>query len=429
MKVEVEEISAVEKRVEIEIPAERVNDEIEEQYRELKSTAQVKGFRKGKAPRKILVRLFKDYIHEAVMKKLVEETLDTALARKNIEPVVEPVLDPSELRPDQAYSYTVHVEVKPEIEVADYQGIEITHQPRAVTDEDVEEVVERMRETAALIREPDPARPLTGEDQVTVELSIKDGEEELIAAGENEQVIELWRESWIPGLVEILAGHSAGDTVTFSAEIEDNQNVPEKFRSKNLAFTFTIKVIKERVLPELDDDFVKEYTRHQSVEEFRTSIREGLEERTGKQNRDSLEYAILEELAAKNQFPVPPSLKKQEARRMAKNFLARQARREVADAEAEQFESIFLEEAEKGIRANYLLEAVARQESLEAGDEEIEERIKQEAEKAGMHPDKYKDRLGEHGVEYARRQIVLDKALDFLVLHANIKEEADKEEG
>jgi len=427
MKVEVEDISGVEKRLEIEIPAERVDDEIEDQYKELKNKARVRGFRPGKAPRKILERLFRDYVHEAVIKKLVEETLETALSRKKIEPVVEPVIDPSELVPGQDYNYTVHIEVKPEVEVSDYKGIQITHSDETVTDERLEQAIQALRERAALIKEPEAERPVKKDDQVTAMVSIKEGDEELMDEEGREEAIELWRGSWIPGLVERLEGRSKGDTVTFTAEIPEDGSAPPEFEGRTLEFSFLVKGIKERELPELNDEFARQSTKYETLEELRKSVRERLEEDVARDNRGRLEYALIEELINRNPIKAPPGLVKQEAVFRARQFIERTTRGEPSNEEAEQFVDIFAEEAKKYIRTDCLLEAVADKEGIEADDEAVEEWIKKEAEKLQLHLDKYKDRIGEKGMKAARHKVRMDNTLDFLARHANIKEGAKDE--
>lgn len=425
MKVEVKDVTKVEKRFEIEVPADRVKDELEEQYQELQRKAHVKGFRPGKAPRKMLERLFRDYAHEKVIEGLIKETLETALDRKGVKPVAEPVLDLSELVPGKPYTYTVHVEVRPEVEVSDYKEIEVTHTEQVVSDEAVENSLEALRESAAIIREPEEPRPVAEDDQVTAVVSIKEGDEELSPDPESEQVIELWRESWIPNLAGRLKGRSVEDEVKFSAKVGDEEGVPERFRGKDLSFGFRIVGMKERILPELGDEFAKEYTKFESLEELRVSIRERLEQRTSEQNLNQVQAAVMEELIRRNPVEVPPSLVKMQSREMARDFMARTTRRPAGDEEAEQFSHIFEEEARKAFQANYILEAIADKESIEASDEELESRIEKDAERMGVHPDKFRARLDEPARESLKRQARLDKTLDFLVDHANIKKEAE----
>jgi len=428
VKVEVIKDSAVEKRVEIEIPAERVDDEIEELYQEVQRQAHVKGFRPGKTPRRVLERLFKDYVREQVMQKLVKESLEPALSRKGIEPVAEPVIDPSEVEPGKPYNYTVHVEVHPQIEVNDYKGIEFAHKKESAKEEDVDRTIESLRESVATIREPEEDRPIKEDDQVTAELVVKHEGEELDLGGQEEHVIELWKDSWIPDLKKHLVGAALGREVSFIETAPDNENVPEQFRGKKLEFHIKIKGIKERVLPELDDEFAKSFTRSESMEELRSSIRESLEKRVEEQNRTAMHSALLEELIRRNPIEVPNSLVERESLAMAKNFVGRAAGREPSDEEARQFAAMFREDAKKSLQADYLLEAVARQEGIEASDEEVDKRIEDQAKAMNMHPDKLKGRLGEAGREMVKRRVATDKALDFLEGQANMIKEAGEPE-
>lgn len=424
MKVEVEDISAVEKRVEIEVPLERVKDEVEEKFDEVKRTAHVKGFRPGKAPRKILERLFKDYIGEMVVKDLVKETLETALDRKGIKPVVDPVIDPAELNPEEPYAYTVHVEVKPEIELKDYKGLEVGHTEQKVSDEDVDKTLGELRENVAIIEEPAELHPLTGNDLAVAEFAVLEDGEVIDFGGEGDKDVALWDRTWIPGLIENLIGKSVGDEVEFEANIGDEPEIPEEFRGRDLFFHVKINGMKERSLAELNDDFAKENTKFETLDELRTSIREHLEQQADQGNRSRLQEALLGKLIEANDIPVPPSLVKNESVHMAQDFMARTVGRRPEQREVEQFAPMFEAEAKKAFQANYLLEAVADAEGIEAEEAEIEEKIGEDAARTGMHPDKFKAQLGENGMEAMKMRTRLDKALDFLVSEATITEEA-----
>ncbi len=413
----------VEKRVEVEIPSERVDDEIEEQYQEVQKQARVKGFRPGKAPRKVLERLFRPYVHEKVMQKLVQETLEPALARKHIVPAVEPVIDPAEVEPGRDYAYTVHVEVHPQVEVKDYKGVQVSYKPERVGDEDVDEYIQRIREHAAMVREPEAPRPVQKGDQVTAQITIKEGDQEL-ESGDTEQVIDLDGDIWIPGLDERLAGREVGDMVTFTEEVPAEEYVPEPFREKTLTFEFKISGIKEKTLPELDDDFAREYTRYESLDQMRASLKEEMEKDSAQRSRNMLHEAIIDELIKLNPVEVPPGLVKRESSQMAKNLLARTSGRDPSDDDAERFAGAFSEQAKKSIQASYILQAIGLQEGIEAGDDDLEAIIEREAERAGMHADKLRDRLTEEQREALKSQAAIDKTLDFLEANASISDEA-----
>jgi len=428
MKVEVQEISPVEKRVDIELPAEQVDDEIKEKFDEVGRTVQVKGFRPGKAPRKVVERLFKDHINELVMKSLVEGSMEAALDRKAIEPVAQPVIDPGEVKPGEPYAYTVHVEVKPKIELEEYKGLELVHKNMEIGDDEVEKTLEDLRERVAVIQPLETERPIKADDMVAATIKVMEGGEEIEFGGGDEQEIELWRESWVPGLVDNLVGKSEGDEGAFTEDVPDNPNVPELYRGKTLTFTFNVTGVKERVLAELDDDFAKENSRFETLDELKESIRESLGEQADRANRNHLEQAALDAIIEKNPIEVPPTPAKNEALQMAVDFMAKNTGKRPTNEEAEQFSDMFLEEARKSFKAIYILEAVAEAEGIEADDDEVEERLKKDAERMGVAPDKLKGRLGDEGMEAMKQRAALDKALDFLIGAATIEDEAKKTE-
>ena len=428
MKVEVEEVSPVQKRVNVELPAEQVDDEIEEQFKEFQDKAQVPGFRKGKAPRKMLERRFGKYVLELVAEKLIKSSLTAALDRKGIEPVAEPVLDPSEVKAGEPYAYTLHVEVRPELSEVKYDGISVTHSERKVLESDVDEAIQRMRESVAVIQAPAEPRPVKADDQLTARVTMKVEGEDQPAVENQEQEIELWRETWIPGLAERLEGRSEGDKTSFAFEAPDEETTPSQFRGKKLELTVEVIGIKERKLPPLDDEFAKEHTRSQTLAELREDTRKSLEERVKTMNLNALQEAVLGELIKLNPIEVPPSLARQEAERMANDFIMQSSRRTPSQQDLETFSQLFMDDARRSLAASYLLEVVARAEQLEVSEEEFEAEIKKRAERVGMNEEKLKDRLGETGRVAMQKELEFRKALEFLVARANIKQEAGNQD-
>ena len=424
MKVEVTDNSKVEKQIDVQVPAERVDDTIEEQYDEIQRTAHVKGFRPGKVPRKILEKLFRDYVMQKTMEKLVRETLEPALERKQIKPVAEPVIDPAEVEPGADFAYTMHVEVSPDVELNEYTGIEVTHKEDVVSDEDVEKAIENLQENFATIKEPEEERAVTAEDQVSAKLAVKEDGEVIEGSEDEEQVIDLWRETWIPGLVDELTGKKPGDKFEFEADIPEDETVPEKFRGKKLTFSIEVTGLKERSLPEINDEFAKDYTRFETMEELRENVRKSLEENVSEQNKNALHQSILEKLLEKNPVEVPPSLVKGESNRMAQDFMSRNLGKQPTAEEAQRFAPMFEEESKKGLAGHFLLEAIIEKEGIEASDEDLEAELEKHAENAGMHVDKLKARLEERDTDMMKERIRVEKALDFLVARATIKDEA-----
>ena len=159
MKVKVDELSGVERRLEVTLPAKDVSEKIEETYRELAKTARIKGFRPGRVPRAILERYYSEHVKNEVSTKLMEESIKTALALKKLNPLSPPIVEPKELISGEDFIYHATVEVRPAIEVTDYKGIEIKRKKVKVGDEDVERALERLRDAHAKLISPDQRRP------------------------------------------------------------------------------------------------------------------------------------------------------------------------------------------------------------------------------------------------------------------------------
>ena len=426
MKVEVEEVSPVIRRLNIEIPAEQVDDEIEEQYKEVQSKAQVPGFRPGKVPRKILERRFWKQIHELAMEELVKHSLEPAMSRKDIQPLVEPVIDPSEVVPGEPYKYSVHIEVKPQIDPDNYKGVTVTHKDEEVSDEDVERSIASVQESVSTIKEIEEDRPVKDGDEVALKITGKDKDGQVLIDEEKDEVkINDDSVSWIPNLAERLKGRSKGEVLEFTETLPDDADVFENIAGKTLDFKIEIETIKETILPELNDDFAKEYTQHETMDDLRESIKERLMERTTKINMDRMQGAVLDKIVENNDVEVPPTLVKEEAKRQAREFFKTNLGREVGEDELEGVLEMFKSQAEKSFKINFLLDAIAEKEGIEATDEDVERKIAERAEMSGMHPDKLKDRLDDNAKDSLKQQVRLENTLDFLVREANI---SDKEE-
>ena len=421
MQVEMEDISPVEKKLTVIIPAERVQDEVEEVYAEIGKSVRIKGFRPGKVPRPHLERLFGDEVKNRVGSKLIQDTFQTALDRKQLKPVSEPAAEPSPVEPGRDFTYTLRVEVMPPFEARDYQGLEVEQEVYEVKEAAVDAALEQMREQQATLRDPEPARGAEPGDVLVVDLSAKHEGKPL--AGERGKGLRfiLGKETGIPDLDRHLAGAKPGETRAFEVRYPQEDSRPE-LAGKTIAYTVALKELKERVLPALDDEFAKDQGNCSNLDELRAKTRTGLESYNAERSRRKLEQAMLDRLVEKNPMEVPPSLAHRRAEEMARSALMfmrqRQASEEVLHQLAEKFE----DQAKKEVKAAYLIEAIGRQENLTAGEAEIQKKIEELAGRQQVHPDKLKDRLS--GAEEQKRlqsQVVEDRVLAFLLERAKIK--------
>ncbi len=425
MKVEVQDLSSVEKKVTVEIPAERVKDEFELAFKDLQKTAHLKGFRPGKAPMKLLESHFKDYIREKVMRKLLEETLSPALERKQLKPITEPAIDLGELKEGSAFSYTLEVEIKPVVELKQYQGLELEREVVEVTEKMVERAVQELRERQAVFQEPKQARPAQTGDLLTLDLKAELEGKPLPGEGGAGIQYSMGGESYIPGLADALSGIQAGDKRNFKAIFPKDHYRPE-LAGKEVSYTAELKGLKEKILPELNDDFAKEVGGHKDLVELEAKVREQLEKYYQRAGRVKLERSLLDKLVELNPLEAPKRLAAGRAREVAEQWLARMGIKEAPPEQLEPMIAETLPRAERELKAGFILEAVIEKEGIKLDADKEEAKLKEMAERYQMDPSKLKDQLGKDALDRLRSQWLEETALDFLLSGLKIKDKQVK---
>ncbi|OGP57217.1 MAG: trigger factor [Deltaproteobacteria bacterium RBG_13_61_14] len=421
MQVEVEEISAVEKKLTVTIPVERVQDEVEEFYAELSKNVRLKGFRPGKAPRPHLERLFGEEVKTQVGAKLIKDTFQTALERKQLKPASEPAAEPGVLDPNRDFTYTLRVEVVPPVELHEYKGLEVEKEMVEVTEPSVDEALERMRQAQATFKDLDPGRGAEPGDLVVIDLAAKrEGKPLGKDRGKSLRLI-LGEGDTIPQLHENLKGLKPGESRTFEVTYAADDPRPE-LAGKTIEYAVTLKELKERILPALDDEFAKDQGNCASLAELREKTRQGLATYYTERSRRRLEQAVVDRLVEKNPIAVPPSLVHRRAEELARSALMLVRQRQVSEEALHQLAEQFEDQAKKDVQAAYLIEAVAAREKLEVSEEDLANKIAQLAESQHVHPDKLKDRLaGEEDQKRLKAQVEEEKTLAFLLEQAKIK--------
>lgn len=434
MQVEIEDISPVEKKLTVTIPAERVRDELEEFYAEVGKTVRVKGFRPGKVPRPHLERLFAEEVRNQVGAKLVKETFQTALERKQLKPVTEPAAEPTPLEPDRDFTYTLRVEIMPPVEARDYRGLAVEREVYPVSDPEVDAALRRMQEDQATLRDLHPARGAEPGDVLLAAIAtVHEGKPVAGSKGQKIRFV-LGGESGMPEFVEPLRGIQPGESRTFPVTYPADDKRSE-LAGKTVTYTVSVQELKERVLPALDDEFAKDQGDCATVAELREKTRKGLETYAAERSQRRLEQAVIDRLVEQNPIPAPPSLVQRRSEELAKTGLLLMRRRQVDEEVFRSLVESFRGQAEKEVRAAYLLEAVARQENLSAGPGDVDRKIQEMAQAQNVHLDKLKDRLaGADEQERLKNQVAEEKTLAFLIEQAKIKvkavrADAEKTEG
>ena len=427
MQVKVESLSKIKKKINFEIPAERVGLEIDKAYEGIRKQASVKGFRKGKVPRAYIEKNFSAMMEQDVLKSLVNDTYFKALLEEKLFPVAHPVIESDDLKKGESFKYSATVEVYPEVKVTDYAGLEVVKEQYVEDNEIVERRLREMQENMAQLKPAEEGRHAAQGDFLLIDFKgFIDGVPFENGAAEDYN-LELGGGRFIPGFEEQIIGQKIGEekniTVTF----------PESYGNKDLAgkvatFSVTIKEIKTKELPLLDDEFAKEFGEFETLAQMRARIAEVHEKNEKDRIEADLRDRIIKALIDKNPLEIPETLVEKQLQIMLDSTKKR------LDQEKLSLEMIGLDDA--GYRERYrepaatqvkgalLLDALAAQEEIKVEDIELDEKV---TEMAGQRNQPFENlkqfyEQNEKARESLREQLKENKVFAFLLEKAVVKE-------
>jgi trigger factor len=426
MKVSIQEISEIARKVHVELPQDKVNRQLQKAYRQLNRTAKVRGFRPGKVPLAILKRHYADQVNHEVGLELVSQTLTEALEQTEMQVVSQSDLDRGPLQEGESFRYSFVVEVKPEIIVSDYEKIPAQRQRLVITDEEIDAELELRRQANSYLKTPEEPRPIQKGDHAVLDFKtfaeskpVPDGE----VKGFN---LEVGANRFHPDFEKELIGANKGD------QLEIEVTFPADYGNKDLAgkratFQVVIKDTKEKVLPELDDAFAKDLGEFETLEELRLAVREELERKKKNEIDMDVGMQLIEELIKRNEFEVPQGMVEQELQSMLDTIRYRLSAQNLTLEQAGMDEDTFKERnrdvAEKKVRRSVLLERIASQKKFEISDEELDQGLHKAAEEAKQPYEKVRDFYQKSNLmEPYRRQLMEEKVIEFLHDQAEITE-------
>lgn len=394
----------------ITVPEEEIKRRREEVVRYFKNFAKIPGFRPGHAPVEIVERVFREEIRERVAKELISEHGKRAIAESGLNPLDSYVKEYS-YGDDGSFSFSLIVEVIPPYDVVDYEGIEVELKKRVIEEKDVDNALQNLRESYAQLV-PVENRGIQMGDIVELEV------QRFVIQDKRTLPVERYR--WlveksveeIPGLFENIIGMMAGEERKFKV------NYPSDFYKKNLRgkeVETKVKVIsiKEKRLPEINDEFISQIGEYKNVEELREKIRQKLREEIERKEKEEMESEILRILREKNPVEVPKSLERREFERLANSF---EIREDIGDEEKERLVSALLKIANQNVMNYLILNKISEKEGIKVEKQEVESELRKRADLSN---------LSLQQIEGLRREIeknlILRKTLDFVISKAIIK--------
>ena len=421
MSTTVEKISSNKVKLSFDIDAAKFDEAMSKAYIKVRGQVAIPGFRKGHAPRKMIENMYGEGVfYDEAFELIFDEVYGPAIDENKIEVVDRPQVDIQQIGAGKNLQFTCEVFVKPDVTLGEYKGVEVKREHTLVTEDEVNAEIEKERnKQAAEVSVED--RAVAEGDTVNLDYSGSVDGVKFAGGTAEAQTLKIGSHTFIPGFEEQMVGMNIGE------EKDLEVTFPEEYHAKELAgkkAVFHVKVnsITETQLPALDDDFAKDISEFDTLDEYKADVRAKLEAQAAERDNNVFTNAVIEKVMANATVEIPDAMVERQIDSMVRNFEARLAQQglKLADfikymgQDEKSFRNQYREQAEKSVRANLVLEAVENAENFEATEEEIDAEIAKFAGQVGQDVENLKKNLTEGDREYFKADVIRDKAVKFL---------------
>lgn len=425
MSLQVEKLEKNMAKLTVEVSAEDLEKAIEKVYQKQKKQISIPGFRKGKVPRMMVEKMYgKGVFYEDAANDLIPDAYDKAVDECEEDIVSSPKIEVTQIEAGKPFIFTATVALKPEVKLGEYKGVKIEKIDREVTEEEVMAEINKERENNA--------RNITVEDR-----PVKDGDMTVInfegfvdgvafdgGKGEN-YPLTIGSGAFIPGFEEQLVGAEIGKEVEVKVTFPEEYQA-EELQGKEAVFKCTVLEIKEKEIPELDDEFASEVSEFETLDEYKEDVRKNLTEKKEKNAKSARENAAVEAAVKASEMEIPEAMLETQQRQMVDEFAQRITMQGMSMEQYMQFTGATYEkmieqvkpQAEERIKSRLVLEAIAKAENIVATEEDYDEEMKTMAEVYQMEIDKVKELMGEREKKNIMQDLAVRKAAEFVAENA-----------
>ncbi len=422
MEVAKENLQDNKVELKVEVEKERVNEALDRAYKKVVKEVSIPGFRKGKVPRRVLETKYgKEVLHRDAFDFLIPRAYSDAVQAAEIDPINQPEINDFYIAEDEPATFTAVVEVKPEVELGEYTDLGVEKDEVEVTEDEVLDTLKKKQEQNSQLESTDREEIEEGDFAIIDFTGSVDGEE-FPGGSAEEYTLEIGSGSFIPGFEEQLVGQKTGE------EIEVNVSFPEEYQAEDLAgkdavFKVSIKEIKVKNLPKLDDEFAKEISEFETMDELKEDTKNNLLEQKGNNANRKYEDEIIEKASANAEVDVPAILVDNELDMMLQNMeysLSQQGINvdqylQYLGTDKDSWRTENREDAEKRAKSNLVLEAIAKKEGIEVSDEEVDSRLEEMTEGSERKPKEFKAYLQMNGqLDGLVHSMLITKVIEFL---------------
>ena len=422
MSLQVEKLENNTAKLTIEVPAEEFDKAIMKAYQKNKNKFNVPGFRKGKVPYAMVEKMYGAAVfYEDAANYVIPDAYANAATESELEIVARPDINVTQIEKGKPFIFEAEVTLKPEIKLGKYKGVKVEAMDTTVTDEDVQAELDKVKEQNARLVAADDKAVEDG-DQTTIDFEgFVDGE--AFEGGKGEDYpLTIGSHSFIDTFEEQLIGKKVGE------EVEVNVTFPEEYQAKELAgkpamFKVTIKEIKVKEYPEIDDDFAQDVSEFDTLDEYKADIKKNLEDKKTQEAESDKESKVIEAIVKDSEMDIPEKMIEAQAQQMLEEFAQNIAMQGISFEQYLQFTGATVEQlreqvtpqAKARVESSLVLEAIVKAEKIEATDEEFDEEVKKMAERYQMEVDKINELLSDDDKNNIKADICAKKAAKLVV--------------
>lgn len=417
MKIEVKDLEKSRKELSVNVDKDVFNETFEKKVKDVRKGAKIPGFRQGTAPDNLVLKYYRDKIMSETLEKVINEAITAALKEQAINPLNIPLVKDVKVEDDKSISFKIQVDVYPQLDVVKYRDFEFTEELREITDEDVEEQLNALQLRNATYNPKNEDAVVASYDLLTVDIS---EEIEGVTEESKDFTFIIDNNDFQKDFNESIKGMKKGETKEFIIEYPE-EHPDKRFAGKKVKYNVFVKEIKERILPELDDDFAKEVEGgFENLEELKNNIRENLEHNAKINAKNELTEKILKKIIEENPFDVPESMIVKQAESMAKqlvdNYKQLYGEDFVKQFPIDRIIEDMKPRAEFQIKAALIINKITEKENISVSEEELDKKLNEYANRLEKESEELKEMWRKSGMlQTIRDNILIDKAHDFLV--------------
>lgn len=428
MAVKCEEVEKNLSKITFEVSAEEFEKAIDRAYNKNKSKFNIPGFRKGKAPKAIVIKNYtKAVFYDDALNDVLPEAYEAALKESGLDVVARPEFDVEEIKDGEPVVFTALVTTRPEVKLGEYKGIEVEKVDYTVTDEDVDKEIEAARSRNARMISVDDRAVEKGDTAVIDFEGFVDGVAFEGGKGENYD-LEIGSNTFIPGFEDQLVGAKVDDLVDVNVTFPEEYHA-EELKGKPAVFKVKVNEIKVRELPELDDDFASEVSEFETLADYKADIRTKLEERAKEKAEGEIQNAVVDKAVENAEFDVPDAMVDYQvdnmindmAQRLSYQGMSLDMYMQYTGQTIDTMKEMYREQAMKQVSAGLVIDAISAAEGIEVSPEELELNLVDMSKKYNMELDKLKELISEPELDSIKKEMIFSKTIEMLTNNAVVK--------